>query len=72
MREKALAFLQDIVQGVYGKADLSYKDVADFMELANDDQLNEVKEFYWKLSDIDEDDKIQAVEDLVQLIKEGY
>jgi hypothetical protein len=67
MNSSLLSFMQDVAQGVFGKAELTYLEVNNFLIVATPKEKRTVMLFRAKWLDMDEDDV--CTDDMITFVK---
>jgi hypothetical protein len=67
MNSSLLSFMQDVAQGVFGKAELTYTDIHNFLNVATPKEKRKVILFRPKWLAMDEDDV--STDDMVTFVK---
>jgi hypothetical protein len=68
MKEVLEKFLQDVAQGMFGNSKLTYKEISEFMQIADKNDLEQLKEFYWDWSSQLTDEGEVDIEELEEFI----
>lgn len=68
------SFLQDLAQGVFGDTSITYSDIHNFAQNADQSQLNQVQQLYWIITSEAGDNEdiyeyISQIEELVTNVK---